>query len=118
MDEYPSPEDMERIRKLGLLTQELALLQDRVDKWNAMKKAMVVDLVQREVISQSRAARIAELNRGTVAAWVNTWPGDLPSPEDYAEMLLKHERETDAAELRQKDAHKAWRPGLDPWTEV
>lgn len=82
-----TPQDRKKILKLGILTQELALLQDKAKKWRSMQRTLVIDLVQREVISQSRASRISEVGRQTIASWVNVEPADYKSAQEEADLI-------------------------------
>lgn len=83
-----TPQDRKKILKLGIVTQELALLQREATKLRTQQRTLVIDLVQREAISQSRAARISEVGRQTIASWVNVHPADFKSAQEEADLLV------------------------------
>jgi len=88
----PSPEDRKKILKLSILTQELALLQEKAQNWRTMQRTLIIDLVQREVLSQARASRIAEVGRDTIRIWVNVHPADVVSAKEEADLLVAADR--------------------------
>lgn len=88
MSKQISDADRKKILKLGILSQELALLQDQAKKWKAQQKVLVIDLVQREVLSQARASRITELSRQSIASWVNVHPADYESAQERADAIV------------------------------
>lgn len=65
-----SPEDLEKVRQLGLITQELLIEQEEWRRKRAVQRRLAVDLIQREVISQARASRITEVQRQTISSWL------------------------------------------------
>jgi predicted XRE-type DNA-binding protein len=77
MNDDLTPADRKLILNLGIITQEIGIMQHDMSIRRATQKALVVDLVTREILSQARAARIAEIQRQTVTSWVNSWPGDV-----------------------------------------
>lgn len=89
-NEIPQPE-RELIIRLGIITQEIALLQADLDKRKSSQKALVVSLVQREMISQSRASRIAEVQRSTIARWLQEAYEAPLSEEDRVALRYQQE---------------------------
>lgn len=65
-----TPQDRNSLTRLGIETQEIALLQVKLDAKRKLQKTLVIDLVQREIISQSRASKIAEVQRQTISRWL------------------------------------------------
>lgn len=88
MSDEPTPQDRKKILKLGILTQELALLQAKARDLRTQQRILVMDLVQREVLSQSRAARISEVGRQTIATWVNVHPADYVNAQESADAII------------------------------
>jgi hypothetical protein len=70
-----SPDDAKKVDELQEITRVLSNAADQLARLRAKQKRLVVDLVEREILSQAGAARIARIQRQTVTAWVNTWPG-------------------------------------------
>lgn len=70
MPDIPSPEDYELLIELGLATQEIAIWTEEIQVKRDRQRRLVIDLVQREVISQARASRIAEVQRQTISKWL------------------------------------------------
>jgi len=101
-----TPEDRRKILKLGILTQELALLQDKARKWRTQQRTLVIDLVQREIISQARASRISEVGRQTIASWVNVDPADFKSAQEEADLIVAADDSLPEAFL--PDLHPNW----------
>lgn len=81
MQEELTPADRKLITQLAIITQEVAIAENEIALKKAHKKALVIDLVRREILSQARASRIAEVQRQTVTNWVNTWPGEETGSE-------------------------------------
>lgn len=71
-----SPADRKLILQLGIITQEIGLKQHDLNLMRQEQKALIVDLVHRDIISLARAARIAEVQRQTATNWVKSWPGE------------------------------------------
>ena len=55
------------------------LFRSQQRRWRAQQRTLVRQLVGGEVLSQSRAAKICEVQRSTIVRWVNSFPGDVES---------------------------------------
>lgn len=88
MSKEISDADRKKVLKLGIVSQELALLSDQSKKWRAQQRVLVIDLVQREILSQARASRITELSRQSIASWVNVHPADYESAQERADAIV------------------------------
>ena len=106
-----SPQDRKKILKLGILTQELALLQYEAKKLRTYQRTLVIDLVQREVISQSRASRISEVGRQSIASWVNVNPADFVSAQEEADLIVADDNYP--VHFREPELHPDWGKPLD-----
>jgi hypothetical protein len=106
MHNEPSELDRKKLLKLGILTQEMALLEDQFKKWRIMQRTLVIDLVQREVVSQSRASRIAEVGRDTIRSWVNVHPADFVSAQEEADLIVAADKSLDIGEP--PELHPDW----------
>lgn len=62
--------DRQLVLRLGIMTQEIALLHVDLEERKSVQKALVYSLVSRGMISLSRAARICEVQRQTISRWV------------------------------------------------
>jgi len=71
MPEIITEEDYQKLLELGILTQEIGILLADAREKRARQRRLVVDLVQREIISQARASKIAEVQRQTISKWLD-----------------------------------------------
>lgn len=69
-----SDDDAKKIDELQAITRIVGSQTEQFARLRRKQKLLVVDLVQREVLSQASAARLAHIQRQTVTSWVNGWP--------------------------------------------